>query len=709
MKLRRLFAYLAVLLLFASILTVNNRTANAQKSGGYTLAQIMSSPFPSELTAASTGGHIAWAFDAQGKRNIWVASAPDFKARQLTHYNKDDGQEITQVSISRDGSSVAYTRGSDKNTVGEIANPTSDAAGQKQQVWAMRWTDTAPHLMGEGSAPDVSPTGAWVAFTREGQIYLSPVTGATKAKQAFVGRGTNSNPTWLPTGDSFVFVSNRGDHSFIGVFDVAKDEVRWISPSVDRDSTPRLSPDGKQVAFVRQFNARGGGGAGGGQGRGAFAGGRWSIMIADVATGNAKEFWHSGEQSFGIYRNLGENAFMWGADNTFVFASEQDGWSHLYRLPAGAASPTLLTPGECEVEHIAMTPDRKTVVYSNNCGDIDRRHLSSVAVAGGTPTKITSGDKIEWSPVVTGDGDFIAYLGSDAKMPAMPYVRSLAGGNSKPVAAEVLPKDFPASQLVIPQQVIFKSADGWEIHAQLFLPPGTDGKTKLPALIHTHGGPPRQMLLGWHYLYYYHNAYAMNQYMASRGYAVLTVNYRLGIGYGRAFRNAPKSGAQGGSEYQDVVAGAKYLQSRADVDSSRIGLWGGSYGGYLTAMGLAHNSDIFKAGVDMHGVHDWSVRVAGLPGATPQNAEATKIALESSPVSAMAGWKSPVLLIHGDDDRNVAFSQTVELVRLLRAQNVEFEQLIFPDEIHDFLLHKDWLAAYAATADFFDRKLKAGN
>ena len=709
MKHPRLFVYPALLLLFASVLTFNNHGASAQNSGGYTIAQIMSSPFPSDLTAASTGGHIAWAFDAQGKRNVWVASAPEFKARQLTHYNKDDGQEITQVSISRDGSAVAYTRGSDKNTAGEIANPTGDAGGQKQQVWAMRWLDTTAHLMGEGSAPEVSPTGTLVAFTREGQIYLSAVSGAAKAKQAFVGRGVNSDPTWLPSGNSFVFVSNRGDHSFIGVYDVADETVRWISPSVDRDGTPRLSADGKQVAFVRQLNARAGGGGGGGQGRGGggFGGARWSIMVADIATGNAKEVWHSAEQNFAIYRNLGENAFMWGADNTFVFASEQDGWSHLYRLSANGGVPTLLTPGECEVEHIAMTPDRKTVIYSNNCGDIDRRHLSSVSVSGGAPTRITSGDKLEWSPVVTGDGDFIAYLGSDAKMPAMPYFRSLAGGNAKPIAAEALPKDFPASQLVTPQQVIFKSADGWEIHGQLFLPPGADGKTKLPALIHTHGGPPRQMLLGWHYLYYYHNAYAMNQYMASRGYAVLTINYRLGIGYGRAFRNAPKSGAQGGSEYQDVVAGAKYLQGRADVDTSRIGLWGGSYGGYLTAMGLAHNSDIFKAGVDMHGVHDWSVRVAGLPGATPQSEETRKIALESSPISAMNGWKSPVLLIHGDDDRNVAFSQTVELVRLLRDRNVEFEQLIFPDEIHDFLLHKDWVAAYAATADFFDRKLKS--
>jgi dipeptidyl aminopeptidase/acylaminoacyl peptidase len=220
-----------------------------------------------------------------------------------------------------------------------------------------------------------------------------------------------------------------------------------------------------------------------------------------------------------------------------------------------------------------------------------------------------------------------------------------------------------------------------------------------------HGGPSRQMLLGWHYLYYYHNSYAMNQYLASRGYFVLSVNYRSGIGYGRAFRMAQHRGARGASEYQDVVAGAKYLRERDDVDKKRVGLWGGSYGGYLTALGLARNSDIFAAGVDFHGVHDWSISPAGLRVPT-DTGERVRMARESSPISSMDKWKSPVLLIHGDDDRNVEFAQTVNLVRRLRANGVYFEELIFPDEIHDFLRHQDWLRGYHASADFLDKHLK---
>jgi len=194
---------------------------------------------------------------------------------------------------------------------------------------------------------------------------------------------------------------------------------------------------------------------------------------------------------------------------------------------------------------------------------------------------------------------------------------------------------------------------------------------------------------------------------------VLSVNYRLGIMYGRAFREPPKSVWRGASEYQDVVAGAKFLQSVDNVDPQRIGLWGGSYGGFLTAMGLARNSDIFKAGVDFHGVHDWATFLPGWTAEVdaknadlaPDVNEARELAFKSSPVASITSWRSPVLLIHGDDDRNVPFQQTTDLVGKLRAQKVVFEELIIPDEIHELLRWSDWVRTYKATAEFFDRKL----
>jgi dipeptidyl aminopeptidase/acylaminoacyl peptidase len=285
----------------------------------------------------------------------------------------------------------------------------------------------------------------------------------------------------------------------------------------------------------------------------------------------------------------------------------------------------------------------------------------------------------------------------------LPYVSGIDGKGTRPLTAKALPADFPHDQLAEPESVVVNSTGGMSIHCQLFKPRNTTGR--LRAVVFLHGGPVRQMLPAWHYGYYYHNSYGFNQYLASRGYLVLSVNFRCGIGYGRAFREAKRRGARGASEYDDVVAAGQYLRTRPDVDPGRIALWGGSYGGFLTAMGLARNSDLFAAGVDIHGVHDWSVRVGAGTGAgnTP---ELIKLARESSPISSVDKWKSPVLLIHGDDDRNVAFSQTVDLVRKLRERGVEFEELVFPDEVHDFLLHENWLKIYSAAADFLDRKLK---
>jgi dipeptidyl aminopeptidase/acylaminoacyl peptidase len=354
-----------------------------------------------------------------------------------------------------------------------------------------------------------------------------------------------------------------------------------------------------------------------------------------------------------------------------------------------------------------MVRDGSAMIYSSNQDDIDRRHLWRVNVTGGAPASVTKGTGIEWSPVVADDGT-IALLASDARTPA--HAAILTGAAApRPLAPQAIPADFPSQQLVEPQQVIFSAADGLRIHGQLFLPRDLKPGERRPAVIFFHGGSQRQMLLGWHYMYYYHNAYAENQYLASKGYVVLSVNYRSGIGYGMAFREALHYGADGASEYNDEVGAGLYLRSRSDVNPDRIGLWGGSYGGYLTALGLARSSDLFKAGVDFHGVHDWNVVIKNFAPTydSTRVGAVARTAFRASPMAAIDTWRSPVLLIQGDDDRNVPFSESVDMAEALRARGVHVEQLVFPDEVHDFLLYRDWVRAYAATAEFLDRELKA--
>ncbi|MEO7142759.1 MAG: prolyl oligopeptidase family serine peptidase [Bryobacteraceae bacterium] len=668
----------------------------------FTLEQAMSAPFPSELAVAPAGGTVAWVLNEAGARNIWVAEAPDYKGRRLTAHHDDDGQEIAQLQWTPDARAIVYVRGGDFEFPGRPdPNPRSFPAGVEQDVWIAAIAGGAPRKIGEGHSPAVSPKGDRVVYLKAGQVWSAALDGG-KPEQLFHARGQEEELRWSPDGAALAFTSARGDHSFIGVYRFAQKTLTYLDPSVDRDGSPVWSPDSARIAFLRiAASSR------------AFAFGPvreappWSIRIADAATGVGHEIWKAQDGVGSAYHALNaENQLFWGADGRLAFAWERDGWQHLYSVSSGGGAPVLLTPGDFEVENVSLSADRKHLVYSSNQDDIDRRHLWRVAICGGAPPQaITNGAGIEWSPEETADGHALAFFESDARRPARAAIET---GNAPPreLAPESIPADFPVHALVEPQPVILSASDGMRIHAQLFLPPG-DAAARHPALIFFHGGSRRQMLLGWHYMDYYNNAYAMNQYLASLGYVVLAVNYRSGIGYGMKFREALNYGATGASEFNDVMGAGLYLRSRADVDPRRIGLWGGSYGGYLTALGLARASDLFAAGVDFHGVHDWNTTIRNfVPAYNPAGQQdAARIAFESSPLASVDTWKSPVLLIHGDDDRNVPFSETVRLVEALRKQHVEFEDLIFPDEIHGFLTHRRWVQAYHAEADFFGRKL----
>jgi dipeptidyl aminopeptidase/acylaminoacyl peptidase len=666
----------------------------------------LGAPHTSNLVAAPHGGRVAFVMNRRGVRNLYVADAPAYRPRQVTHYAQDDGRLITALTLTPDGKAAVFAYGNEPSETGNV-NPTADIAGRTQRILALDLATGASRVLAEGvegrcgdptgcTRLAVSSDGVHVAIVGESGLRVATLGGGKPVTLAI--RGSADGPAWSPDGKSLAFTLVRGSHSIIAVYRVGEPSLRYLAPSFDDDDLACWSRDGTQIAFRRAV--------------GPTAGMAllpepivpWSIWLADVATGAAHEVWNGGARPDDSLPELASpGSFGFGAGGLLYFASERDGWQHLYTLDLAhpGAAPRLLTPGDFEVDDVVASADGASLIYTSNQGDIDRRHVWQVALAGGAPRALTRGTGIESAPVVTGDGKMFC-LAATAAQPAM-VTAITEQGLAAAITAGELPASFPARDFQPPATLVYRSDDGTAIHAQLVVPAG---KERHPAVIFLHGGPIRQMFPGFHPMGYYQDTYAMTQYLASRGFVVLSINYRGGTGYGHGFRRPAGLGVRGASEYQDVHAAGVYLRGLPSVDPRRIALWGGSYGGYLTALGLARDSDLFAAGVNYAGVTDWWARRGPEDTTAPDLAEARKVAAATAPFASIARWRSPALFIHGDDDINVEIVQSINLVRALQRRGVRIEQLVLPDQTHFMTPWSAWTKTYHATVDFLERELK---
>ncbi|PSL07246.1 dipeptidyl aminopeptidase/acylaminoacyl peptidase [Cecembia rubra] len=674
----------------------------------FTMEQVTSFPFPSELTASNSKDWIAWAMNEKGLRNIYLAQAPHFDTKKVTNFSVDDGQEISSLQFTPDGNNLIFVRGGEHGSnwdwnVG--INPSQSTFMPKVEIWKLALVNGKVEMITEGDEPIVSPDSKTVAYIKNRQVWTFDLNDP-KPAQLFEIKGSVANLSWSPSGDLLLFIVNRGTHSMVAVFDLREKSLRYLSPSFSRDTSPRWSPDGRKVTFIRR------------------PGGKpepqpileqrhnpWEIWTADIQTTEGKMRWKAPETLRGsISTTHGGANLHWAADNQLIYLSYEDGWPHLYAMDAEAGLSRQLTKGNFMVEHVLLTPDKKSLLFTANTGplkdDIDRRHIGRVDILSGKMDIWSQGESIETNPVILSGNQFLACISSNSKRPMLPTILSLETGQMKVIGESILPPDFPLEQMLTPKQVIFKSPDGLNIHAQIFEKEGGEGKK--PAVLFVHGGPQRQMLLGWHYGDYYSNTYAINQYLANMGFVVLSVNFRLGIGYGHEFHKPERTYWQGAEEYLDVKAAGEYLASLPQVDDQRIGIYGGSYGGYLTALALAKDSGLFKVGVDIHGVHELSSRLEMPEGfeKAPDFEKAQKTAFYSSPLAYLDTWTSPVLFIHGDDDRNVQVSQTVDLIRRFEERKMPFEYLIIPDDSHHWMKYANLVKVNTATVDFLQKHLK---
>lgn len=659
-----------------------------------TLEQFLSHPVSSGL-AHSANGQLAWVVNDHGHRNIFIRS--NEVTQQLTRYEEDDGQELSNLLFSNNGDLLVFVRGGAANRYGQNPNPASMVAGAQQVIWCIATTPGSEAFqLADGTNPILAGENK-IVFSRGGQLFTITLKKDSYSEPLFSARGSNGSHSLSPDGSRILFVSDRGDHSFIGVYHLTDKKIQWIAPNIGNDVFPVWAPDGKKIAFLRMPGTRV-------DELSDITGGvKFSVFVADASTGKVSSIWSSPSDDGGFAQYYSSTPLSWAKSNKILFFSEHEGWNHVYAINPDGSDLKDITPGNGIVESYSYNEDETSIYFDGNREDVDRRHIWVSNLKEGKPVVATSGEGIEMYPHWANGSLYCFQSTYNTSMTLMRF-------DSKKKNLESIDRktgdSFSSKGFVKPEQVIMKAADGTIVHGQLFI--DRKLKEKKPGLVFMHGGPIRQMLLGFHYSEYYINAYAFNQYMASQGYAVLSVNYRDGIGYGRDFRRAKNQGPRGASEYQDVVAAGNYLKTLTEVDNSKIGLWGGSYGGYLTAMGLARNPELFKAGVDLHGVHDWAFRAREFsPGGSWGIGEKDMtLAYQSSPVSDLEKWTAPVLFVHGDDDRNVLFQQTIDLAEKLKDKNVDIEILVLPDEVHGFLRYESWTRVFEATKDFFDRKLK---
>jgi len=654
----------------------------------FTMASVIAAPFIYPPARSGDGTAIAYITREAKARNIYFLR-PGEPARMIASYPHDDGIDMSSPpALSRTGAALAWSRGGRVNRQGDAANPNSFTVKPQQQVWISGSGDDAPRLLGPGTDPMFTPGDSHILW-RAGDTVMGAALTWKDGKLLGVGSpeeflmGRRAGLTFSPDGSKVAYEQRDG----VEIYDFKTRIAVVIPHGGDIDRNPVWSPDGAQLLFRRE-SARSPNQIRNACGRSRYCGPvvdaqPWAIWVADARGGNVRKVWQARPGMGSVFYALdqfyapgsGGAQMFWSADQkTIAFAWEGDGWRHLYAVPVAGGEARLLTPGEGEVEMADVSADGTEIFYATNIGDLDRRHISAVTFDGKVRA-VTSGSESQWSPLPLAGGR-LAYV--HAGWATTPTVRVQDADGRETIAAfPKAPADFPASLVVEPQNVAFPASDGQTAYGNLFVPAKQTGC----AVVFSHGGIRRQMLPGFHYMDAYHYLYAMNQYLAGRGCVVLSVEYRSSIMRGHAFRNAPGWGLTENSELRDFVGAVTFLKGRKDLNVSKgIGIYGLSWGGYMTAQLLARHSDLYKVGFDMAGVHTAD---------DPQG-------LSRSAVSFLDSWTSPIFLSQGDDDMNVDFNEGTKLARLLQVKKPKlgFKQQALPGQTHDLYLTYEQLVEH---------------
>jgi dipeptidyl aminopeptidase/acylaminoacyl peptidase len=433
---------------------------------------------------------------------------------------------------------------------------------------------------------------------------------------------------------------------------------------------------------------------------------RW-VMLLDEATGKTKVLTSMHDDAW--IDGPGASTLGWLPDNSHIyFESERDGFAHLYSVPITGGEALQLTSGQFEVSNVQLSPDKKRFYFTSSEGSPFERHLYSMSLTGGERQRITGlpgENQVDVSPDDTMLADVRSYSNKPPELYLLtnrPFFPGKTMVRDKPVTTSPIPEFF-SYNWIDPPITAFKARDGATVYGRIYTPP--NWKSGGPAVLFVHGAGYLQNVHRWWSSYY--REYMFHHLLMERGFIVFDIDYRGSSGYGRDWRTGIYR-HMGGKDLTDHVDAVNYLIKEHGVDPKRIGLYGGSYGGFITLMALFTQPDVFAAGAALRPVTDWAhynnpytANILNLP---QSDAAAYK---QSSPIYFANGLKGALLICHGMVDVNVNFQDTVRLVeKLIELRKENWEVAPYPVEDHGFEREESWADEYKRILKLFMTNLK---
>jgi len=432
---------------------------------------------------------------------------------------------------------------------------------------------------------------------------------------------------------------------------------------------------------------------------------RW-ILVADCHSGKVEEIFHESDTAW-VSSISGE--CFWGREGkTIVFSSDRTGYNHLYSISVNDGEPEQLTSGDWEVRDPEVPFGGWWVYFFSTEVAIPERHLFLLDLKTGKKERLTFEEGWSSPPQRYGEN----MLSPDGKRAVLYYTNNLTPpdycsvdlgkrGKVSRITNSVLP-EFSEYELSRPEFFTFASdVDGETVHALVWKPEDFDAAKRYPLIVHIHGAGYAQAVCN-----YWSRTNLFHQVLAQEGFVVVTVDYRGSSGYGRKFRTDVYRHL-GNLDLEDAVSVVEYLNGLGYIDSSRVGIWGWSYGGFLTNMAMFKRPDVFKVGCSVAAVNDWENYNLWYTTERFNFPKEDSIAYKrSSPIHFAEGLKGKLLLIHGMADSNVHFQDTVQLIFKLVKNNKEFDVMIYPREEHGFSRDESYVHVFTKILEYFQEHLK---